>query len=134
MAKFCNICGNQIQDNVEYCVHCGSKVAADAKPAAPAVDPMQQYSQMYATPEKPADVVGTGAFFWLQLLFCIPFVGFICSIIFSFAPRSINLKHYSRSVMIWQILGIVIVVLCCVIFWGTFMAFLGGLSSTSYYY
>lgn len=64
-------------------------------------------------------VVGTGAFFGLEFLFALPLIGFICCLIFSFAPKNRNLKHYARGKLIWAVIGLVlsvILVLVTVIF------------------
>jgi len=64
-------------------------------------------------------VVGTGTFFGLEFLFALPLVGFLCCIIFSFAPKNRNLKHYARGKLIWTAIGLVlslILVLVTVIF------------------
>lgn len=70
-------------------------------------------------PEPNDPVVGTGAFFGLEFLLGLPLVGFLCCIIFSFAPKNRNLKHYARGKLIWSIIGLVlslILVLVTVIF------------------
>ena len=64
-------------------------------------------------------VVGTGAFFGLEFLFALPLIGFICCIIFSFAPKNRNLKHYARGKLIWSIIALVLsilLILCAAIF------------------
>ena len=64
-------------------------------------------------------VVGTGAFFGLEFLFALPLIGFICCIIFSFAPKNRNLKHYARGKLIWSIIALalsILLILCAAIF------------------
>ena len=64
-------------------------------------------------------VVGTGAFFGLEFLFALPLIGFICCLIFSFAPKNRNLKHYARGKLIWSIIALVLsilLILCAAIF------------------
>ncbi len=56
-------------------------------------------------------VVGTGAFFGLEFLLALPLIGFLCSIIFSFAPKNRNLKHYARAKLIWALISLVLSVL-----------------------
>ena len=70
-------------------------------------------------PAQTDPVVGTGAFFGLEFLFALPLIGFICCLIFSFAPKNRNLKHYARGKLIWAVIGLVlsvILVLVTVIF------------------
>ena len=70
--------------------------------------PVQPVQQMTAAPKK--EVAGVGRYFWTMLLFTIPVVGFIFSIIFSFAPRNKSFKNFSRAMMIWYIIAIVIAI------------------------
>ncbi len=77
-------------------------IAAESEAAAPVYTPM---------PEPNDPVVGTGAFFGLEFLFALPLIGFICCIIFSFAPKNRNLKHYARGKLIWAIIGLVLSVI-----------------------
>lgn len=70
-------------------------------------------------PAQTDPVVGTGAFFGLEFLFALPLIGFICCIIFSFAPKNRNLKHYARGKLIWSIIALVLsilLILCAAIF------------------
>lgn len=69
-----------------------------------------QYTVVTAAPE-PDQTVSTARFFWFRILFMIPFVGFILSIIMSFAPRNVNFKHFARSYMIMYfiVIGLVLV-------------------------
>ena len=93
------------------------------KPVAPQpVAPQPVAPQPVAPQPEPVDksnkIVKTGTFFGFMLLFAIPVIGFICAIIFSFAPKSKSLKNFARATLIWMIIGIVItaiiVVLCFV--------------------
>lgn len=73
--------------------------------------PSQAYQQTMQQDVKPTGkyaVVGTGAFFGMMLLFAIPVVGWIACIIMSFAPKNQNIKHYSRAMLFWVIIGILI--------------------------
>lgn len=51
--------------------------------------------------------LGPWAYFGLNLLFCIPLVGFILLIVFSFSDKNINRRNYARS--FWCMLLFVIV-------------------------
>ncbi len=66
---------------------------------------VQAQPQPYITSEN--KVVGTGAFFWLMLLFALPVIGLIACLVMAFAPKNKNLKHFARAVLIWMIVGIV---------------------------
>lgn len=73
-----------------------------------------QYTVVTAAPE-PDQTVSTARFFWFRILFVIPFVGFILSIIMSFAPRNVNFKHFARSYMIMYFIGIGLVLVGLII-------------------
>lgn len=107
--------------------------SADGAPAAPAPAPapapaqpqyqqaqpqyqqaQPQYTIVTAAPE-PDQTVSTARFFWFRILFVIPFVGFILSIIMSFAPRNVNFKHFARSYMIMYFIGIGLVLVGLII-------------------
>ena len=124
MEKFCTKCGKQLTEGMVFCSDCGTKVDAeiqmDPTPAPqpvpqpapqPFVTPVPQpvFTQQASVAESNDNVVGTAAFFWLKLAFVIPVVGFILSIILSFAPKNKSLKNYAKSTLIWYILGIVAV-------------------------
>ena len=108
----------------------GFAYGAPAAPApAPAPAPAQpQYQQaqpqyQQAQPQytvvtaatEPDQTVSTARFFWFRILFVIPFVGFILSIIMSFAPRNVNFKHFARSYMIMYFIGIGLVLVGLII-------------------
>ena len=76
--------------------------------------PQPQYTVVTAAPE-PDQTVSTARFFWFRILFVIPFVGFILSIIMSFAPRNVNFKHFARSYMIMYFIGIGLVLVGLII-------------------
>lgn len=80
-----------------------------------------QYTVVTAAPE-PDQTVSTARFFWFRILFAIPFVGFILSIIMSFAPRNVNFKHFARSYMIMYFIGIGLVLV------GLIIAIAGGVA------
>jgi len=135
MAKFCTECGSEIAHGVAFCTECGVKAPTDSAPAAnstassasepqnpppivtappptqPAPPPMA-YQQVYQPPQplaEPAnDVVGTGSFFGLMLLFSLPIIGLIACIIMSFTPKNKNLKHFARAMLIWNIIGLIV--------------------------
>ena len=70
-------------------------------------------------PAQTDPVVGTGAIIGLEFLFALPLIGFICCLIFSFAPKNRNLKHYARGKLIWSIIALVLsilLILCAAIF------------------
>ena len=53
-------------------------------------------------------------YFWLNVLFCIPVIGFISLIICSFSKRNTNLRNYARSFFV-TILAIIVIWIVMVI-------------------
>ena len=106
------------------------------KPVAPQpvvpqpVVPQPVVPQPAPTPapvDKSNKIVKTGTFFGFMLLFAIPVIGFICAIIFSFAPKSKSLKNFARATLIWMIIGLVItaiIVILCFVMTTTIINFL----------
>ena len=112
MAKFCGNCGFSLEDDARFCPECGTKTqeapaATEEKKPEPIITPKAQpippvkaqatqpmpkpVAPQPVTPQsEPVDksnkIVKTGTFFGFMLLFAIPVIGFICAIIFSFAP------------------------------------------------
>ncbi len=58
--------------------------------------------------EKPCS---TATFFWMSFVYAIPVIGFIVNIICCFAAKNKSFKHFSRSILIWWIVGIVFVLI-----------------------
>ena len=131
MAKYCTECGKEIAQGVAFCTECGTKAPADpatattetvteakdTKVETPVVHtpPAQSYQaqQTYTqpAPDPASKVVGTGAYFWLMLLFAIPIIGQIACLIMAFAPKNKNIKHFARAQLIWMVIGIIIAAL-----------------------
>lgn len=55
------------------------------------------------------------AYIGYNILFAIPFVGFILLLVFSFNNENINRRNYARSFLITMIISVAIVVLIVVI-------------------
>ena len=75
--------------------------------------------------------MSTGTAFWLMLLFSIPVIGFIFSIILSCVGKKCkSRKNFARAVLIWNIIGIIIalslVIVTYVLFKDVFEAAMGG--------
>ena len=85
-------------------------------PAQPQYQQAQPQYTVVTAASAPADqIVSTARFFWFRILFMIPFVGFILSIIMSFAPRNVNFKHFARSYMIMYFISIGLVLIGLII-------------------
>ena len=100
MSVKCVKCGTELPDGVAFCTECGTKVekpepAPQPEPASqPTPEPRtvpQPAPEVKAAPVYTEEPVGFFPYFGLMALFALPFVGFICSIIFSFAPKKKSL-------------------------------------------
>ncbi len=93
-------------------------------PAYPAPNPYQTqepYQQPYtaqpaasAPPAKENKPVSTIGFMLLQLLYVIPVVGFICSLVLAIAPRNKNVRHHALANFLWKIILLVLFVYGCI--------------------
>ena len=59
--------------------------------------------------------ISSWGYFGYELLFSIPFAGFVLLIVLSFAPANINLKHFARShfcalFVLLSLVGIVVLI------------------------
>ena len=75
--------------------------------------------------------MSTGTAFWLMLLFSIPVIGFIFSIILSCVGKKCkSRKNFARAVLIWNIIGIIItlslIIVTYFLFKDVFEAAMGG--------
>ena len=59
--------------------------------------------------------LSVGGAFWLLLLFAIPVVGLICSIIFSVSGKKKSRKNLSRAVLLWKVIGIICALILCIL-------------------
>jgi len=66
--------------------------------------------------------VTTSKYFWLAVLFNIPVIGFIMTILVSVFPRNKNIKNYARSILIFYIIAIIVMLIGLII---TFFAIPG---------
>lgn len=145
MAKTCPNCGAVVSDDVMFCTECGTALAAPApvvehvpvpapQPEPVEVQPVQEV-KAEVKPEEPkkvepkkkdraAEPVKTAAFFWLQLLFALPCIGWLIALIVALAAKKKSLKNYATSVLIWVIVGLVVAILVAV---GTFLFYKFGL-------
>ena len=100
--------------------------AVQAQPVYQQAQPVYQQAQpvyqqpVYAPVPNAADAedqtVSTAKFFWFRVLFAIPLVGFILSIVMSFAPKNKSFKHFARSYMIMNFIAIgIVLVICCIV-------------------
>ena len=150
----CPKCGTPYRPGVLFCTECGARrtdtqqaneaksnpvnpsytAAATNAPRANGVPsagvpytPQQSYAAGEVAPRGGVyGVVSTGAFFWLNVLFNLPGIGWLFCIILSFAPQNVNIKHFARSRLIVLVIALLLAALAWAIFaiWGTQLAVL----------
>ena len=110
MGSFCKYCGAQIAPGSKFCKACG-KPASDRIDPAPRVNPAQStvpvqpinvtLTQETLTEETLPDKfkpVGMWQYFWLDILYSIPVVGFIFLLIHAIGGGgNVNRKYFARS-------------------------------------
>ncbi len=119
MAKYCTYCSAALEENAEICTACGEKVLTaenNLQPKAEEIASVQTPVQppkasVQAEPTGKYAVASTSSFFWFSLLYSLPIIGFICSIIFSFASKNYNSRNYARSILVWYLVGVIAVLL-----------------------
>lgn len=134
-ALFCTECGTKAEIVTDTVKEFGQAPAAPAVPvtpvAAPAPQPVvQPVSQTYygsapaAAPVAPAPaapgaelapVVKTSAFFWLDVLYCLPFVGFIACIIICAASKNPNIRHHAASKLVEILVILVLTIIIAIL-------------------
>lgn len=133
-ALFCTECGTKVEVVTDTAKEFGQAPAAPAAPevtvAAPAPQPqpvVQSVSQAYygatsaapaapaATGKEYAPVVKTSAFFWLDILYILPFVGLIACIIICAAAKNPNIRHHAASKLVEILVAIVISILVTIL-------------------
>ena len=65
-------------------------------------------------PAKEPRAVSTIGFMLLQLLYAIPIVGFISSLVLAIAPRNKNLRHHALANFLWKIIFLVLFIFGCI--------------------
>jgi|GEM_PF-624542 len=65
----------------------------------------------------PAGAMSTAGFFWLMFLYAIPVVGFIACLIMAFASKNASRRNYSRAVLIWVLVGLIVAVFLGIVGW-----------------
>lgn len=131
--EVCPQCGTPYRPGVQFCTECGTRRAespaetnqtpVNPKPARPTQpNPVHANPAPMGVPYTPAPVaaaeddmprggaygvVSTGAFFWLDVLFKLPGLGWLFCIILSFAPKNYNIKHFARSKLVVLVIALI---------------------------
>lgn len=115
---YCRKCGIENPDGVKYCRRCGESLSGIGASSGEAtyVPPRYASPRMGITSidDLPAEYrpIGMWGYFGYNLLFGIPFVGWIIALIFAFgACSNVNLKNYARAYFCGLIVAIVLLLL-----------------------
>lgn len=106
----CKNCETPLKDGVKFCHICGKPIEAE-EPAivVEAVENVEATEPVIPPQYQP---LGAWGFFWLQVLFSLPVVGFVFLIIFSFSNGNLSRRNFARSYWCaYLILAIVLVVI-----------------------
>ena len=121
----CNHCGSQIEDNANICGHCGAILNAPVPPVPPIPPiPGNHFKQSGEIPSEYRPL-SPWKYFWLNVLFSIPIVGFVFLLVFSFNGSNINRRNYARSYWCGLLIALIIILIYVVIA----VAFLGGIGA-----
>ena len=123
----CPNCGNEIPDNQKFCTVCGTPLTEDARMDGMYGAADGTYSSAgdaaagsaaFDPNTIPADFrpLSTWAYFGYQLLFSLPFVGFVCLLIFSFGgTHNRNLRNFARSYFCMFIIVVLLILILAAI-------------------
>ena len=105
----CPKCGKE-NGTAPFCADCGAPLI----PAPPTLDAVlgRQTAARIPPEYKP---LSAWAYAGWQLLFAIPFVGFVLLVVMSFAPRNKNLKSFARSHWCLALIGLAVAAIAVVI-------------------
>ena len=136
----CKKCNAENVENAVFCSSCGAKLAeeapnvAETPKAAPAPAPQPvglQVENRSKIPEQYKPVSPWG-YFGLNILYCIPVVGFIFLLIHTFNGSNLNRRNYARSFWCALLVGVIIAIVWIVIV--LLLALIGiNLGEMSYY-
>lgn len=135
----CTNCGRELS-GAKFCALCGTAAPAPEAPAPAFEAPTPAFEAPTPASEAPAPTfeapmpppippkyvteanipptyrpIGAWAYYGLQLLFSIPFVGFICLIVFSFDDSNINRRNFARSYWCALLIQVILIVLVVVL-------------------
>lgn len=129
----CAHCGAEIIPNTKFCNSCGAPIQPAVPQGAVNVQPTYNTANNTNNNYNPTNNVSQEykpitmwGYFGYEVLFLIPFVGFIFLLIFSFGgTQDLNLRNFARSYLLLIIITIFIVFLAFTLIFGSIGAFAG---------
>lgn len=116
MSRFCNQCGNSIDEDAKFCTSCGSAVGGQTSP-----DQVQPVQSTYHPTTAPMSI---GQWLITMLVIGIPLIGLIMTFVWAFgSSTNINRKNYCAATLIMIAIGIAVGVFFTVVWGGFFSAF-----------
>ena len=81
-----------------------SAPAAASGAAVPEAAPVSAAPEGKASGKPMAAAVSTGSYFWLTVLYSIPVLGLVCSIIAAVSAQNLSRRNFARSVLIIKLI------------------------------
>ena len=129
---YCDYCGKEIPDGSKFCPNCGKTLAVipDTETVRPAEKPVDVTPEK-PEPEQPAPVqpapkvvfqqpviqlppeykpISMWGYFGYEILYGLPFIGWIILIVMCFAPANKNVKNFARSYFCLLIILVIVLV------------------------
>ena len=104
----CPNCNAVLEDDVKFCHSCGASVEIPTT-TEPTLEPKVIEKPFIPDNYQP---LSPWAYFWLNILFAVPVVGFVFLIVFSFSKGNINRRNFARSYWcLWIIFAIIAVII-----------------------
>lgn len=117
MSKFCNVCGNQLDDNALFCTVCGAKLSSP-EPQPSESQPQQQsqrFQQSFDDYNMQADISAN------KNLAALGYIGFLIVALVA-APNSRFIRFHANQALLLGLFSILAVIPILGWIWGVFCA------------